>query len=126
MTGMTHRGVWPMSLFESTLESGPAPLFVCHYCGFVQDDESRQRDQLPVWISMKAYRENNKVRLGNIPFVHIYCPDCSRRLEPNHRHTLNRAHSGVVTTAIEALTRKRIEQGLRTFLKTIFDNTRRS
>ncbi len=126
MIGMTHRWVWPMNPLEYTPESGPAPLFVCQYCGFVRDDESRQRDQLPVWMPMKAYRENNKVRLSDIPFVHIYCPDCSRRLEPKHRNALNRAHRSAMNTAIGTLTRERIEQGLRTFLKTIFYNTRRS
>ena len=126
MIGTPSLRVWPMNSSAHIPDSGPAPLFVCEYCGFVRDDESRSRDQRPVWISMKAYRENNKVRLSDIPFVHIYCPDCSQRLEPKHRHALNRAHRGTVTTAIGALTRERIEQGLRTFLKTIFDHTRRS
>ena len=126
MIRMAHRGVWPMNSPEYTPESGTVPLFVCQYCGFVRDDEARQRDQVPVWRPMKAYRENNKVRLSEIPFVHIYCPDCSRRLGPKHRHALNVAHRGAVNTAMRTFTRERIEQGLQTLLKTIFGNTRRS
>lgn len=126
MTGMTHQGGWPMNLSESALESGLAPLFVCQYCGFARDDESRQRDQLPLWIPMKAYRENSKVRLSDIPFIHIYCPDCSRRLETEHRNALNRAYRGARNTAIGTLTLERIIKGLRTLLQTIFNNMRRS
>lgn len=126
MIAMPSLRVWPMNPSAHRPDSGPAPLFVCQYCGFVRDDESRPQDQRPVWISMKAYRENNKVRLSDLPFVHIYCPDCSQRLEPNHRQALDRTHRGTVTTAIGAVMRERIEHGLWTFLKTIFDNTRRS
>ena len=93
MIEMTHRGVCPMNPPEYAPESGTVPLLVCQYCGFVRDEQSRQRDQIPVWIPMKAYRENNKVRLSEIPFVHIYCPDCSRRLGPKHsEHSTQRCH----------------------------------
>lgn len=126
MIGVTHRGVWPMNPSEYTPESGPAPLFVCRYCGFVRDNESRQRDQLPVWMPMKAYRENSKARLSDIPFIHIYCPDCSRRLELIHQNALNMAHRGAMHSATGTLTLERIGQGLLTHLKTIFSNTRRS
>jgi len=126
MIEMAYLNGWPMNPSIHIPDSEPSPLLVCQYCGFVRDDESRQRDQLPVWIPMKAYRENREVRLSNVPFVHIYCPGCSQRLRQKNSRTLNTAHRGAMNTSIGTLTLEWIEQGLTTLLKTIFNDARRS
>lgn len=126
MIGMAYLSVWPMNPSGQAPDSGPLPLLVCQYCGFVRADESRQRDQLPVWLPMKAFREKNEVRLRDIPFVHVYCPDCSQRLEQKSRSTLTTAYRGAINTSIGTLMRERIEQGLTTLLQTIFNRKRQS
>jgi hypothetical protein len=74
---------------------------------------------------MKVYRESNEVRLSDVAFVSIYCPDSSQRLEQKSRNTLNIVHRAR-NTFIGTLTRERIKDELRILLKTIFSNARRS
>ena len=125
MIAMAHQHHWPMELLGQVSGLEPQPLLVCQYCGFVRDDESRERERPAVWVAMATYRKKSAVRLRDVPFVHSYCPTCLPRIQGTHVAHQDHATPAPSHTSIRMPLPVWIDGGWLTFIKGMIERKKR-